>query len=380
MKKLHKTKPLVRRGIRNTYQKKQGGRSRQVSRYTVIGLLIVLGISLYPVIRSFVIPVILAAAFSTLFYPLYSKLQQVFRGNRPLSAFATCLILILCLVVPFYIVMHLMVIESLRFYQEVGPVLKNVMSTGDGSQFFQKVSRYLPTELLTTLNVNIAGVLNDTLKSLASFASKAVNRTSAGVLGLLTNIVVMFFTMFYFFIDGEALVHRLKFLSPIRDDYEDLLFSRFLLISRATVMGTIIIGIIQGLFGAATLLVFGVKSWLLWGFIMIFLSIIPMVGAWLILIPAGIFQIFSGNIWQGIAIIAICMVIVSNIDNLLRPRLVGKEAKLHDLVIFFSSLGGIAAFGVLGFIVGPVIAALFISVLDIYSIEFRQQLEAANKR
>jgi len=380
MKQSYTKKTLVRRSIRPVPQGRRGGRSRQVSRYAVIGLLIVLGVSLYPVIRSFVVPMILAAAFSTLFYPLYSKMLKIFRHNRLLGALATCLILVLCLVTPLYIVMHLVVVESLHFYKEVGPAVKNLVSAGSDSPLFLTISRYLPTDLFTVMNVNLTGVLNDTVKTIASFASMAINKTSAGVFGLLTNVVVMFFTMFYFFIDGEAFVRRLKYLSPIRDDYEDLLFSRFLLISRATVMGTIVIGCIQGVIGALTLLVFGVTSWMLWGFVMIFLSIIPMVGAWLILIPAGVYQIVTGHVWQGIGIILICVVVVSNIDNLLRPRMVGKGAKLHDLVIFFASLGGIAAFGVLGFIVGPVIAALFVSALDIYSIEFREQLRAANKQ
>jgi predicted PurR-regulated permease PerM len=141
----------------------------------------------------------------------------------------------------------------------------------------------------------------------------------------------------------------------------------------------LIIGIVQGSLGALALLIFGIKSWILWGFIMIVLSIIPVVGPWIVLIPAGLIQIFLGNIWQGIGIIIFSVIVVSNIDNFLRPRLVGQGAKLHDLVVFFSSLGGIAVFGVMGFIVGPVIASLFVSVLDIYSAEFKDQLKVMNE-
>jgi predicted PurR-regulated permease PerM len=187
-------------------------------------------------------------------------------------------------------------------------------------------------------------------------------------------IFVMFFTLFYFFRDGGTLVKRVKYLVPIRADYKEMISSRFLLISRATVMGTMIIGITQGTIGALALLIFGVKLWLLWGFIMIILSLIPLLGAWMVLIPAGIIQIILGHTGQGIGIILTSLLFVSTIDNFIRPRLVGQGAKLHDLVIFFSSLGGIAVFGPLGFIVGPVIAALFVAVLDIYGLEFERQL------
>jgi predicted PurR-regulated permease PerM len=98
-----------------------------------------------------------------------------------------------------------------------------------------------------------------------------------------------------------------------------------------------------------------------------------------VLLPAGIIQLFLGNIWQGIGIMLFSVIVVSNIDNILRPRFVGQGAKLHDLIVFFSSLGGIAVFGVMGFIVGPVIASLFVSVLDIYSTEFKDQLKAMNE-
>jgi predicted PurR-regulated permease PerM len=172
-------------------------------------------------------------------------------------------------------------------------------------------------------------------------------------------------------------MRRLEYLSPLRTEYEQMLTSRFLLISRASIRGTLLVGLVQGTIGALTLLIFGVHTWLLWGFVMVLLSIIPMVGAWLVLMPAGIVQIVLGNTWQGIGIILVNVVVVSNLDNILRPRLVGRDAKLHDLVILFSTLGGIAVFGVMGFIVGPVLAALFVTVLDMYGMEYADDLKAS---
>jgi predicted PurR-regulated permease PerM len=145
-------------------------------------------------------------------------------------------------------------------------------------------------------------------------------------------------------------------------------------------MGTVVIGVTQGTLGALLLLFCGIKSWLMWGFVMIILAIIPLLGAWVVLIPTGIFQIILGNVAPGIVILAVSLLGISSIDNLIRPRLVGQGAKLHDLVIFFSSLGGIAVFGIMGFIVGPVIAALFVAVLDIYSKEFEQHLGTEEKQ
>ncbi len=354
--------------------------SLRISRYTILGLLALVSVGVYPVIKIFIIPVILATTFTTLFYPLYKRLLVLFGGKRPLASITACLILFLCLVIPSYIVMHMVVIEMMRFYHTAEPMLREAVEQGSDSRLFVAVRGFPPLRWLEATDINLVTLFGDTMKNLLALTSKLINKTSAGFFGLFTTVIIMLFTMFYFFMDGEALVRRIKFLSPLRDDYEDLIISRFLLISRATVLGTVIIGITQGTLGALTLLAFGIKSWLLWGVVMVFLSLIPMVGAWMVLIPAGLFQLATGSIWQGIGILVVSMVVISNIDNFIRPRLVGKEAKLHDLIIFFSSLGGIAAFGVMGFIVGPVIAALFISVLDIYSTEFEQQLIEANRQ
>jgi predicted PurR-regulated permease PerM len=181
--------------------------------------------------------------------------------------------------------------------------------------------------------------------------------------------------MFYFFIDGEKIIRTIRLLTPIKTSYIDLIFSRFLLISRATIKGTLVIGFIQGTLGAITLLIFGVENWLLLGFIMIIFAIIPLLGAWLILVPAGIIQVILGNLWQGVGIILVSFVVISNIDNIIRPRIVGHGAKMHDLMIFFSTIGGLAIFGVMGFIIGPVIASFFFALVNIYQIEFDSQLQ-----
>jgi len=207
-------------------------------------------------------------------------------------------------------------------------------------------------------------------------SASVINKTSRGLFDLLTGFFVIFFTMFFLFRDGERILLRLKYLSPLKDEYEKLIFKRFVEISRATVRGTFVIGLIQGAAGTLILLLFGFKSWLLLGVIMAILSIIPVIGAWIILIPAGAIRIFTGDIWQGLVIVILTGLVVSTVDNLLRPRLVGRETGMHDLLVFFSTLGGISVFGISGFIVGPVIAALFLTVVEIWGEEFASSLKA----
>ena len=149
-----------------------------------------------------------------------------------------------------------------------------------------------------------------------------------------------------------------------------MIVSRFTLISRATVLGTLIIGFVDGLLGGLTLLIFGVKGWLILGFIMVILSILPVVGVSVVLVPIGIVQILIGRVWQGIGILVTHFLVVSNADNLIRPRVVGSSARMHDVIILISTIGGLSIFGITGFIIGPIIASFFLTALDIYKEEF----------
>jgi predicted PurR-regulated permease PerM len=349
-------------------------RDLNTNKFTIIGLLLIVTAAIFPIVKIFFVPVIVAAAFATLFFPLYRRVLAAMGKKRGLSSFICCLLIFLCLITPTYIMVQLVVRQGIELYQSAEPVVKDIVTKGSSSEFLSKIQNFPFIRKLQQSNIDIAVPLQEGIKTLMSVGTKAINKTSTGVFEFVFTIFVMFFTMFYFFRDGEALVKRIKYLVPIRADYEEMISSRFLLISRATVMATALIGVTQGTIGALALLIFGVKLWLLWGFIMIILSLIPLMGAWMILIPAGVIQIILGNTGQGIGILLTSLLFVSTVDNFIRPRLVGRGAKLHDLVIFFSSLGGIAVFGPLGFIVGPVIAALFVAVLDIYGLEFERQL------
>jgi predicted PurR-regulated permease PerM len=352
-----------------------GGQRQNANRLAIIGLLLLVTLAILPIAKIFFVPVIVAAAFATLFFPLYRRVFAAMGKKRGLSSFICCLLIFLCLVTPTYIMVQLVVRQAIELYQTAEPVVKDIITKGSNSEFLSQIQNLPLIRKLQQSKIDIAVPLQEGIKTLMSVGSKAINKTSTGLFEFVFTIFVLFFTMFYFFRDGETLVKQIKYLVPIRADYEEMISSRFLLISRATVMATVLIGVTQGTIGALALLIFGVKLWLLWGFIMIILSLIPLMGAWMVLIPAGIIQIILGHTGQGIGILLTSLLFVSTVDNFIRPRLVGRGAKLHDLVIFFSSLGGIAVFGPLGFIVGPVIAALFVAVLDIYGMEFERQLK-----
>jgi len=353
--------------------------SRKFSRYFLLFLLITVMALFINMVKIFLVPVLLAAVFSTLFFPLYNALLRRMRNRRGLAAFFCCLILLVGLLVPIYIVAHLVSREAVSFYQTAEKKIQEMIVRGDeGPLGAIKHSRIF--RALNLSETNWQDLFREIAGSAGSVLASVIKRTSSGAFQIFTNVFVTLFIMFYFFRDGEALLARIKLLIPLTDRYEDAIMKRFVAVSRATFRGTLIIGLIQSSIGAVTLWALGVQSPVLWWVVMLVLSQIPIVGAWFVMHPAALIQILLGHVWQGILIFLITIFVISTIDNFLRPRLVGRQSGMHDLLVFFSTLGGISMFGAMGVIVGPVIGALFLTILDIYGAEFRSQLDLARSR
>ncbi|MDZ7860128.1 MAG: AI-2E family transporter [Candidatus Krumholzibacteriota bacterium] len=358
----------------NRTDEKGGGEFNLNRRALIVILFLVSGLFL-AVVRSFLVSILLASTLVTLLYPIYKKIQVFTHGRNSTASIITCFMLLLCLFLPMVFLALHVADQAVDLYENARPRAAELLE-GEESQIVKwfKGLRFYGWMKLDSID------WQETLQKVAgktgAVSASVINKTSKGLFDLLTSFFVIFLTMFFFFRDGERILSRLKYLSPLKDEYERLIFKRFVEISRATVRGTFLIGLIQGAAGTLILLFFGFKSWLLLGVIMAIFSIIPVVGAWIILIPAGAIRIFTGDIWQGVVIVILTGLVVSTVDNLLRPRLVGRETGMHDLLVFFSTLGGISVFGISGFIVGPVIAALFLTVVEIWGEEFASSLKA----
>ncbi|HYO13260.1 MAG TPA: AI-2E family transporter [Thermoanaerobaculia bacterium] len=348
--------------------------NKNLSRYFFIAVLLGTTIVFFRMVQVFLVPVLLAAVFATLFYPMYEFFVRRFRGRRSLAAFTCCFILLLGLVAPLYAVADMVTREAITVYQSAEVWIGDLLRKGGEGPLARL--RTLPfLRDLRLDQIDWASTLKDAATSAGSFLATLINKTSRGTLQIVVTLFTTLFTMFYFFRDGKDLLRRLRFLIPLDREYKNAIASRFSAVARATVKGTLLIAIVQGTLSGLTLWIFGVGSPILWGVVATLLSIIPLVGAWLVLYPAAFVQIATGHLWQGIGILLITVLVIVNVDNLMRPRLVGQETGMHDLMVFFSTLGGIGMFGPTGFIIGPMVAALFLTLLDIYSAEFKEDLD-----
>jgi len=182
---------------------------------------------------------------------------------------------------------------------------------------------------------------------------------------------IMLYLLFFLLRDGRALAERIREAIPLRGEQKTALFARFADVVRATVKGGILVAMAQGTLGGIAFWFLGIHAALLWAVLMAFLSLIPAVGATLVWLPVAIYFLATGAIWQGIGLILYGVLVIGLVDNLLRPFLVGKGSKLPDYVVLISTLGGIEAFGLNGFVVGPLIAAMFMVSWEIFSVSRR---------
>jgi predicted PurR-regulated permease PerM len=351
-------------------------RAEKFARYSLLLIVLAAAAIFLNMVKVFLVPVILAAVFAGLFYPFYTRLLKITHERRALSAFIACAALSLGLLLPAYAVANLVAREAVRLYSTAQTKAKVIF----GADLRERLQRHPLVQRLHLEKVPIEATAEQAAKKAAELIANAINLASRETFEFISMIFVTFFTMFYFFRDGPLLLGKLKYFSPLADDYEEELIRRFLSVARATLKGTLLVALLKGTVGGLTFWAFGIEAPALWGVVMVFLSVLPIIGPWLVMYPAALILLLTGQVWQGIVVFLIATLVVSSLDNLLEPILIGRDSGLHDLLVFFSIIGGIGMFGVMGFIVGPVITALFLTLLEIYGKEFNKQLTLVHKR
>lgn len=327
--------------------------------------------------QPFLTAILAAAILAALFQRPYQFLLEKFGGRSGWSAFCALLLVAAVIIIPLFVILGIATNEADNLFRYVGSentsseaLLQKGLDTAKSIPYAETI---FGNEAFSSQQV-INGVKNFS-GSLLGFAQTLYE----SVAHFVAWIFIMFFTLFYFFADGKGALAYIMKLSPLRDEHERLLIRKFVSISRATLKGTLMVGIVQGFLGGLLFAIVGIPSPVLWGIFMTVLSIIPAVGAGIVWLPAGIILLVMGQVWQGVTVLVVGAGLISTIDNILRPKLVGRDTEMHPLIVFFATLGGIALFGFPGFIIGPIIVSLFLALWEIYAIEFKGQLQAYNE-
>ena len=332
---------------------------------------------LYQILSPFLSSIVWAILLAMVFYPLFKKLQRLLRKKGILSALIMTLLVLVVIVLPFTLLMASLASDVVSFYHQVEEMIK----TGQLQAYYERVKeipilRSILARVGKHVNLDPLPLL---LKNLNQISTFIFNQTTILLKGFSTFVAGFFFTLlslYYLFKDGSSLFERLKEVAPLPPMQKDLLIQRFKDMIHATIYGGILIALIQGVLGGLSFWILGLPSPIFWGTAMGLLSFIPIGGTALIWAPAAIILVIGGAVLKGIVLVGIGVFVISMVDNLLRPFFISARTNIHPLLLFFAVLGGVQAFGLIGLIAGPLIATLFLTLIEIYIQGIKPQAES----
>jgi predicted PurR-regulated permease PerM len=328
-------------------------------------------------IAGFLEALFLAALFAIFLIPAQRGLAERLGGREVLAAFLALLAAVFIVVLPMLGLLGLIAAEAAALTEAVTPWAQQQLAEPEGF-----LSRILPDwmparDALAPYEAQITAKLGEFAGSVGGFLVNGLSRVTQGTVQFFLSLFVMLYALFYFLRAGSGLADNVLACVPMSAHDKALLVERVRSVVRATVKGTFVIGIVQGGLAGLAFFVVGLEGAILWGTIMAVLSIIPGVGAALVWIPAMIYLLATGQVWQGVVLGVWCAVVVGTADNFLRPQLVGRDTQMPDLLVLLSTLGGLALFGIVGIILGPMLATIFIAVWGLYRESFAAQLGEA---
>ncbi|MFT3974353.1 MAG: AI-2E family transporter [Amaricoccus sp.] len=330
-------------------------------------LLAVVSVAFFWLLLPFYGAVFWAVILAIVFNPLQRRLERRFGVRSTVAALLSVLVCVVIAIIPMSVILGALVSEGAAL---VARVQENQYDPGKA---IQDLHAAMPPWLDTTfdrLGMGDFDALRDRLVSIfqqvSQFLATRAFTFGSNTLRFIASVGVMLYVLFFLFRDGRAIGRNVLACMPMSDAKNRALIHKFAAVVRATVKGNIAIAVIQGVIGGVAFWLLGIQGALLWGALMIFLSLLPAVGSALIWLPAAVYLIATGAVSKGLILVAVGVGVIGLVDNLLRPKLVGADTKMPDYVILVSTLGGISIFGINGFVIGPLIAALFMAAWTIF--------------
>jgi predicted PurR-regulated permease PerM len=335
----------------------------------LLALVVGISIAFLWMLRSFLMTILLAATFSGFVYPLYARITAWLRGRRYAASGLTLLIVVLGFILPLIAIFSVVLNQAIRVTGSITPVVERFLT--EPTYLDQLLDRVPGREYLDPYRNDIVTRAGDIVNAVGTFLIASLSNTTRGTVSFIFQFFILLYTMFFLLADGPAMLRRILSYLPLTQDDGERMKDRFVSVTRATIKGTVVIGIIQGTMSGVAFWAVGIPDVVFWTVVMIVLSILPLIGAALVWVPAAVILAATGSVLQAVILVLFCSLIVGSVDNVLRPRLVGKDTKMHDLLILFSTLGGLIVFGPVGFILGPVLAGLFITSWEIFGSAYR---------
>lgn len=341
-----------------------------------LGLLALFAYLVYLIFSPFLVPLVWAVLLSIFFFPVHRRVRErIPAPNR--AALVSTLLLTALIILPALVVMGAFTVQAIELVQWAQGEWK------EGRVPFREILSRIPLERLlewlAAYDIEEAQVnrfISEQLENLGGFIAGQAGLLVRNVVVFVFDLFMMLFTAFYLFRDGGGLMQRLRRALPLDPGIREGLFYIAHNVLYASVMSGLVVAGVQGAMGGILFWLLGIGAAVLWGIVMAFLSLLPLVGAWLVWVPAGIYLLLRGDYLKAVILFAVGALIISMVDNVLRPILLSGRTRMNGLLVFISLLGGIAAFGLLGILLGPILVALGAAVVEYYT-EARAPLVAA---
>ncbi len=344
----------------------------KVEQLTFLTLLVLVTVLFVFLLKPFFAPIFWACAIALLFYPLHTRLARRWGRYPNLAALASLLLCTVVLVIPVLLILSAFVAEGTDLYVRIesGDIDANeyLDRARNAMPFVQRALDWLELDLAALEAQATAGAL-----AASGFAARNVFSLGQSTFNFILSLALTLYLLFFLLRDGVGIVGMLTRAIPLGDERERLLFAKFAEVTRATIKGNLLVSMVQGVLGGLIFWILGISTPVLWGVAMAIVSLIPAVGAGLVWLPFAIYLFIAGEFGSGLTLVIYGVVVIGLADNILRPILVGRDTKLPDWLVLLSTLGGLALFGINGFVMGPLVAAVFIVFWQIFCKDYQAE-------
>jgi predicted PurR-regulated permease PerM len=333
----------------------------------LLSCVLALSVAMAWIALPFYSAILWALVVAIVFAPVNQRLMLAMPKRQGTATMLTLVLIIAMVIIPAAILATLLVEEAADVYLKLQAKQINLGKVVDDMEAMLPAWAQVQLDKFGFGDINaIQRKLSTALSGILRFAAGQAISVGQGAFGFMMQLGIMLYLTFFLLRDGRALTRVISSRIPLHADQKTALFEKFITVIRATIKGSLVVAIVQGLIGGITFKLLGINGALLWGVVMAFLSLIPAVGTGLIWVPAAIYLLATGSIWQGVTLTLCGIFIISMVDNVLRPILVGKDTRMPDYVVLIATLGGLSVFGMNGIILGPVIAAMFMVAWEIF--------------
>jgi predicted PurR-regulated permease PerM len=339
--------------------------------FVVLLLLFITAVFL-AMIWPFLMTIIMAAIFSGLTRPMYRGLKRGLGGRSWLAAALSLVVIVFGVLLPLAALLGAVTAEGIKVSQAVKPwIQKQLAEPAEFSELLKKIPFY---DYILPYKETIFLKAGEMVGRLSSFLINSLSSVTVMTAQFIFLLFIFLYTMFFFLVDGRRILGGILHYLPLKPEDQERMLEKFTSVTRATLKGIAVIGMVQGSLVGAAFASVGFPSAIFWGTVAAVMSMVPGIGTAIVWLPGVIILFMGGHYGTAIGLLAFCILVVGGIDNFVRPRLVGKDTRMHELLILFGTLGGIIMFGVAGIIIGPIVAALVVTVWEIYGVAFQDEL------